>query len=177
CFGLGSLTKASVVIARTALAALAVCSPALAAASERTTTTIYVGRHFEVREHDQPTKYVFNCATRVASITGSLSSNPRIHRLRLYPGWNLCSIALTGSFPASGWDVLSAAYQWNESTGNYSPVDAGQTLSAGTILWLEARTNATIAVIGAYADPTTQQVQSGGAYVPSTGLEAWNPSL
>src|SRR2546422_1641578 len=28
-----------------------------------------------------------------------------------------------------------------------------------------------------YADPTSQQVQSGGAYVPSTGLEAWTPSF
>src|SRR5437764_12888839 len=119
CFRVGSLTKAFPGTVCTAIATLAGCSSALAAASGPTTTTIYVGRHFEVRDHDQPTKYVFNCATRVASITGSLSSNPRIHRLRLYPGWNLCSIALTGSFPASGWDVLSAAYQWNEPTGNY----------------------------------------------------------
>jgi hypothetical protein len=43
-------------------------------------TTIYVNRHFEVRGHDQPVKYVWNGETRVARITGSLSTNPRIVR-------------------------------------------------------------------------------------------------
>ena len=38
-------------------------------------TTIYVNKHFEVRDHDQPTKYVFHGNTRVAHITGSLSTN------------------------------------------------------------------------------------------------------
>ena len=41
------------------------------------------GKHFEVRDHDQPTKYVFNGASRVAATTGSLSTNTRIQRLRL----------------------------------------------------------------------------------------------
>src|SRR2546426_5320500 len=176
CLRLGSLTKASPGIVCTAIATLAGCSSVLAA-SGSTTTTIYVGRHFEARDHDQPTKYVFNGATRVASITGSLSTNTRSQRLRLYPGWNLCSIAVTGLFPVSGGDLLSAAYRWKPATGDYSPVAPGQILSAGTVLWLKAKTNATIAVIGAYADPTSQQVQSGGAYVPSTGLEAWTPSF
>ncbi|MGO8929793.1 MAG: hypothetical protein ACLQU3_23245, partial [Limisphaerales bacterium] len=64
------------------LAAVAVCSPALSSPSGAITTTVYVGRHFEVRDHDQPTKYVFNGSTRVAEITGSLSSNLRVQRLR-----------------------------------------------------------------------------------------------
>src|SRR5438046_10391776 len=122
CFRLGSLTKASPGIVCTAIATLAGCSSALAAASGPTTTTIYVGRHFEVRDHDQPTKYVFNGATRVASIAGSLSTNTRIQRLRLHPGWNLCSIAVTGPFPASGGENITAAYQWKAATGDYSPV-------------------------------------------------------
>ena len=177
CLRLGSLTKASPGIVCTAIATLAGCSSALAAASGPTTTTIYVGRHFEVRDHDQPTKYVFNGATRVASITGSLSTNTRIQRLRLYPGWNLAAMTVTGPFPASEGDVLSAAYRWNGSTGNYSPVNAGETLSAGTVLWLKAKTNATVAILGAYSDPTAPMVQAGGTYIPGTGLEAWNPSF
>ena len=57
-------------------------------------TTIYIDKYFEVRNHDQPTKYVWNSATRVARITGTLSSNERIQRIRLYPGWNLISLAV-----------------------------------------------------------------------------------
>src|SRR5829696_2135839 len=53
----------------------------------RPTTTIYPGMYFEVREHDQPTKYVFNGGTRVARVTGSLSTSTRVQRLRLHPGW------------------------------------------------------------------------------------------
>jgi hypothetical protein len=53
------------------------CAPMLlfAAAQSRAETTLYVGKHFEVRDHDQPTKYVFNGDTRIARITGSLSTN------------------------------------------------------------------------------------------------------
>jgi RHS repeat-associated protein len=141
------------------------------------TTTIYVGHHFEVRDHDQPTKYVFDGPTRVASVIGSLSSNARIQRLRLFSGWNLCSLALTGPFPASGAEAISAAYQWNPSTRDYSPVSLGQTLTAGTILWVKAATNTTVTVLGAYRDPTAEQVQSGGTYMPCPGLETWTPNF
>ena len=172
-----------------ALAVLAVCSSALGTTSGQITATIYGGQHFEVRDHDQPTKYVFNGATRVASITGSLSANTRIQRLRLYPGWNLCSLAVSAgnalqqfnSLSASGGEgqgeVVLSAFKWNLLTQGWLSVATNDNLAAGTVLWLKARTNATVAVIGAYADPTTQQVQSEGAYVPSTGLEAWTPSF
>jgi len=153
------------------LAAVAVCSPALSSPSGAITTTVYVGRHFEVRDHDQPTKYVFNGSTRVAEITGSLSSNLRVQRLRLYPGWNLCSLAVSGPFPASGAEAISAAYQWNSGTGDYSPITLGQSLAAGTVLWIKAGTNADVSVLGAYSDPTPQPVQAGGVYFPGAGLE------
>src|SRR3954466_10885703 len=61
------------------------------------TTAVFVNKSFELRDHDQPTKFVFNGATRVAAITGSLSNNPRIQRLRLYPGWNLISLAVAAT--------------------------------------------------------------------------------
>ncbi len=56
---------------------------------------LYPDQRFEVREHDEPTKYVFSGSIRVARVTGSLSTNPRIQRLRLGPGWNLLSLAIT----------------------------------------------------------------------------------
>jgi RHS repeat-associated protein len=150
-------------------------------------TTLYVNSSFEVRDHDQPTKYVFDGATRVASITGSLSANTRIQRLRLWPGWNLLSLAVTAtdtldqlnSLSAAGGQggVVSAAYQWNPSTGDYSPVTPSQTVSAGAVLWVKAQTNATLGIVGTYTDPANQHVIAGGTYVPSTGLEAWSPTL
>ena len=69
----------------------------VAAVHLRTETTIYVGKHFEVREHDAPVKYIFNAQTRIARVTGSLSANERIQRLRLRAGWNLVSLAVAGN--------------------------------------------------------------------------------
>jgi RHS repeat-associated protein len=150
---------------------------AFAVQGAHVTATIYVGRHFEVRDHDQATKYVFNGATRVAEVTGSLSANLRVQRLRLYPGWNLCSLAVSGPFPASDAEVISAAYQWNQITGGYSPVSLGQTLSAGTVLWLKANADAILSILGAYTDPAPQMLPVGGAYVAGAGLEVWSPPL
>jgi RHS repeat-associated protein len=142
-------------------------------------TTIYVGKHFEVREHDQPTKYVFNGDSRVARITGSLSSNTRVQRLRLGSGWNLRALALaapdalhqfTNSQPA----ILDSQsiFQWSSLSLSWLPISPGQSLAAGTILWIHATTNTTLAVTGAYADPANQPVAVGGSFVPGSGLEA-----
>jgi len=65
-----------------------------AAAQLSAETTLYVGKHFEVRDHDAPVKYIFNGQTRVARVTGSLSANERIQHLRLRAGWNLTSLAV-----------------------------------------------------------------------------------
>ena len=162
---------------RAPLTALALCGSALPIQGESITTTIYVGRHFEVRGHDQPTKYVFNGATRVAEVTGSISASLRIQRLRFYPGWNLCSLAVSGPFPASGAETIAEAYRWNPGTGDYSKVTLGQMLGAGTVLWVKAETNVIASALGAYNDPTPQQHQAGGTYVSGTGLETWSPAL
>ena len=161
----------------TLVASLALADSVFAVQARNVTSTLYIGRHFEVRDHDQPTKFVFNGSTRVAEITGSLSSNLRVQRLRLCAGWNLCSVAVSGPLPASGAGAISAAYQWNTGTGDYSQVVSGQTLVAGTILWLKATTNAALSVLGTYTDPVPQPVQAGGTYVSGAGLEAWSPAL
>jgi hypothetical protein len=71
-------------------------------------TTLYVGKHFEVRDHDQPTKYVFNGNTRIARITGSLSTNTRIQRFRLYPAGTFFRLPLAPLiFPSNSKDPVS----------------------------------------------------------------------
>ena len=62
--------------------------------------SLYIDKYFEVREHDAPTKYVWNGNTRVARVTGSLNTNVRVQRLRVHPGWNLCSLAVTATNPS-----------------------------------------------------------------------------
>jgi RHS repeat-associated protein len=149
--------------------------------SPAVTTTIYVNKTFEIRDHDQPTKYVFERETRVAAIIGSLSSNQRIQRVRLYPGWNLISLAVTapdleGQFrrnPATP-SVLGKLYQWIPAIGSYLVVSTSQVVSAGAVLWVKANTNVTVPIVGTYANPTTRQLAAGGSYVPSPGLEAWS---
>jgi RHS repeat-associated protein len=165
-----------------AASALLLFCVAASAQSTPVTTTVYVGRYFEIRDHDQPVKYVFDGDTRVAAIIGSLSTRSRVQRIRVYPGWNLISLAVTatnalGQLNSDGALPLSAAYQWDQATAGYFQVTASQTLSAGTILWVKARTNAVVSVQGAYSDPTTRHIEAGGAYTPGAGLEAWQPAL
>ena len=145
---------------------------------EGTTTVSYINKYFEVREHDAPTKYVWNGNTRVARVTGSLNTGVRVQRLRVHPGWNLCSLAVNGPLSASGaegqGDVVSSAFKWNPASQDWQPVTLGASLPSGTILWLQATTNATLTVTGDYADPTNRTVTASGDFLPSAGLEAWN---
>jgi RHS repeat-associated protein len=151
-------------------------------ASPASTATVYVGNHFEVRGGEQPTKYVFSGSIRVARITGTLSTNQRLQRIRLEPGWNLVSLAVTPtnlftqlqSFPVL-WG--GGAYRWDDSLGNYIPVASGQAVMAGSVLWLKASTNAVIGVTGTYFDPTNRVIPPGGRFLAAAGLETWTPGL
>src|SRR5262249_29089764 len=51
------------------------------------TVVTYVDKYFEVREFEAPTKYVWNENTLVAHVTGSLSANVRVQRMRVAAGW------------------------------------------------------------------------------------------
>ncbi len=171
-------------LARTVLATLVLLLLPAAARAQggRVTTGVYVSRYFEIRDHDQPVKYVFSGNTRVAAITGSLSSRTRVQRVRLYPGWNLVSLAITatntpGQLGSASGSPTADLYQWDPTTGGYSQPTAGQTLSAGTVLWVNARTNAVVSLLGGYTDPITRHIQAAGSYAPGAGLEAWRPAL
>ena len=127
-------------------------------------TVIYPGQHFEIRENHQPVKYVFNGAVRVARITGSLSTNVRIQRLQLFPGWNLCSVAVDGgTLPINPGN----AFQWSPQGGNWLPVASNDVVRAGAVLWLYAATNCTLALKGSYSDPTNRviPIEIGRAHV------------
>jgi len=137
-----------------------------------TITTLYINKYFEVRDYDQPTKYVWNGNTRVARVIGSLTANQRIQRTRLWPGMNLVSVAVNGASLPTSTSLVSAAYQWNQSTLSWQTVAPGASLSAGAVLWLNAQTNGVLMFTGSYSDPSSYAVSSGPSFLPSTGLEA-----
>lgn len=136
-------------------------------------TTLYINKYFEVREHDAPTKYVWNGSTRVARVTGSLNTNVRVQRLRVWPGWNLCSIVLgEASLPSS--PEIITAYRWNPATKDWDSMAANAALPANAILWLAVSTNTTLTFTGTYSVPTNRTVLADGDFLPSAGLEDWN---
>ena len=145
-------------------------------------TTVYVNKFFEVRDHDQPVKYVYNGDIRVARVTGSLSANNRVQRLRLFPGWNLVSLAVTaGNALRQMTDGQSSIlnpqsiFRWSQPTLTWLPLAPDETLPAGTVLWAYASTNTNLALYGAYSDPTSRQVVAGPSFQPPAGLEAISP--
>jgi RHS repeat-associated protein len=150
------------------------------ALSSQPSTVLYPDKYFEVREHDAPTKYVWNGNTRVARVTGSFTTNQRAQRFRLWPGWNLVSLAVTANSAleqltggASVPGNLQDAYHWNATSNCWETVAAHTTLLAGTVLWLRATTNTTTEVTGTYTDPVNRIVTAGASFQPGAGLEAW----
>jgi len=143
-------------------------------------TTIYVGQHFEVRDHDAPVKYVFNGNTRVARVTGSLSPNERIQRLRLRAGWNLLSLAVTAldlrgqlqEFMNGPSPVIKALYRWQPATKDYATIASGESVAAGSVLWVSAQTNVVVSVRGGYVEPTQWGAPGGETFVATPALEA-----
>ncbi|HAV63041.1 MAG TPA: hypothetical protein DCY13_11830, partial [Verrucomicrobiales bacterium] len=135
--------------------------------------TSYPGRHFEVREHDQPVKYVFNGDSRVAKITGSLSASRRVQRLRLHIGWNLVSFAVEGaSFPLLD-PVIGSALRWDLVSGRFVAVAPGEVIPAGTVLWIRAVADAWLAITGASREPAAISAPAGERFVAVPGLLAW----
>ncbi len=162
--------------------------PSTLVSKPSTTTVTYVGKHFEVRENEAPTKYVFNGNARVARVTGTLMpANLRVQRLRVSAGWNLSSLAVSAtnavqqlsSLSASGGEgqdeVVQSVFKWRTDTRVFAVVSASETLPAGTVLWIKAATNATLRVLGRYEGlPPGLRAPPEGDFLPGSGLEAWN---
>ena len=92
-------------------------------------TSLYVGKHYEIREHDEPVKYVFNGETRVARINGSLSDNLQIQRLRISRGWNLVSLGITVSNAYEqlrAYSELDSVVKWKSDTRGLFLPDTGR---------------------------------------------------
>lgn len=145
--------------------------------SPPTQVTHYVSRLFEVRPPGQATKFVFAGDQRVAEVTGTLDlSADRVQRLGLVPGWNLVSIAVqaadaVGQLGLASNATITSAYRWNPGTRAYDAINAGASLSAGSVVWVYSTAPLVLSVRGSYSPPTAAAVPAGGQFVPSAGLE------
>lgn len=140
-------------------------------------TTIYVGKHFEVREFDAPTKFVFNGDTRVARVTGTLSPNQRVQRLRVSAGWNLVSVAVhafQGGAQLAASGQIETLRKWDPASRTFATLAPADLLPAGSVLWIKAAAPATLRVAGIYPGPMPNlRAPPEGNFLPGHGLEPW----
>ncbi len=144
------------------------------------TYVLYPEKHFEVREHEAPTKYIYHENDRVAHISGAISGRDLVQRIRVRAGWNLCSLIvrpqdLTSEL-SSGLNagLVGAAYVWNPAGSNFVAVAAGRPLPAGSVLWLYAASPGRLAVSGQFGPAADTPVPAGGTFVGATGFMPWS---
>lgn len=149
-------------------------SPGSSAAESRTTNTIYVSKYFEVRSDKQVVKYVFSGDTRVARITGTLDPEAlRVQRLRVTRGWNLLSLSVEADDAAAQLGVGAGVevYRWDSRSSGFEPIGIDDALPAGSVFWLRAQNDMTLAVTGVPSEPTSVSTPSGAGFLALPGFE------
>ncbi|MHC4692191.1 MAG: RHS repeat domain-containing protein, partial [Planctomycetota bacterium] len=115
-----------------------------------TTQTLYPNRAFEIRPNQAPTKFVFNGATRVARVKGTLDpGRDRVQRVWLYKGKNLVCLAVQTSRTIGqvfGYDCV--AYSWDGMT--YQPLSSFDTLGVGQPVWVDVPGSRVVSAVGVY---------------------------
>ena len=106
-------------------------------------------------------------------------ANERIQRLRLRAGWNLVSLAVTApdflnqlqEFTSGPVPVIKALYRWQPATKDYATIASGESVAAGTVLWVSVQTDTVVAVRGGYVEPTEWRAPASGTFVAVLALE------
>jgi len=68
--------------------------------------------------------------------------------------------------------VVQALYRWQPVTKDHGTIASGESVAAGMVLWISARTNAVVAVRGSYVEPTQWDATGGETFVAAPALEA-----
>ena len=136
----------------------------------RSTTTHYINRYYEVREHDTAVKYVWNGSTRVARVTGFLGATARLQHLRLTEGWNLVSSMVGGQFPvldpAVNTDIGSAALLSNSTLDNgFVPITASTPVQPGAVMWIHARRDMNLFLTGTPGTPSVPSLTGASQFI------------
>lgn len=154
----------------TATARLLLIATGQGVAAAQPVTTVYVNRGYEVRPDDTPIKYVWAGDTRAARVTGSINSNTRIQRLRLYQGWNLCTIAVDNARFSPG-SPLQEVYQWNSESQIWQEIQANSGLPFGAVLWIRMSQHAIVTVSGRFKEPAAQIAPTTGSFICANSSE------
>jgi len=140
-------------------------------------TTVYIGKHYEIREHGQPMKYVWNGTNRIARITGTLQDSAlRIQRIPVHPGWNLLSLVVQSATAARQiadqvGDSSFTIYLSGANPGEYQLLTSSDLLPAGVPFWLQSAEDRVLEVQGAYTEPADVALPSGTSVFAWSGLE------
>ncbi|MEK6674906.1 MAG: toxin TcdB middle/N-terminal domain-containing protein [Planctomycetota bacterium] len=121
---------------------------------KHTDQTLYVNQYFEYRPNRAPVKYVFNGATRVARVKGTLDpTRTRVQRFWLFEGWNLLTVAVE-AFQTSEelFGKESRVYEWTGT--DYREVTSDAIVPVGKPLWVEVTSSRVVAASGLYLPPT-----------------------
>jgi RHS repeat-associated protein len=119
----------------------------------RSTSTHYINRYFEIREHDAVVKFVWNGDTRVARVTATLGTAALVQRLRINAGWNLVALRVGGQFPvlspANNADVGACVWFSGGPADNGFVYVTGTTpIPAGATLWIYGLKAMTLVLVG-----------------------------
>jgi RHS repeat-associated protein len=144
-----------------------------------TSTVLYISKHFEVRDNDQPTKYVFADDDRIAKVTGTLDdAAERVQRLRVHPGWNLCTVAVDAADTAAqlgiGTEAVLGAFLLDPDTQETTELFGNTPIPAGSLVWLNAAEAAVVSVRGNYTAPVDGGAIAERGLFAYAGLERFN---
>lgn len=104
----------------------------------------YVAKYFEVREGEQPVKYIYNGEDRLARALGTLDPGvERVQRFRFAAGWNLAAMGVEAADASAQLKIglsptLTAAFLWDASTGDYEELASDSPLPGGSVFWVYA---------------------------------------
>lgn len=141
-------------------------------------TTLYAGKHFEVRDPEQPTKYVFDGDMRVAKVTGMLQpASKRVQWVRLHAGWNSVSPAVDTTTFAAQLGIgtnpdIEAAFAWDETNGDYKKLSGGSAVPAGSVLWIDAKKDTVIPIEGRAYSSTKAELSLKQGFVSLRAAQA-----
>ena len=145
-------------------------------ARSRPETTIYVDEYYEVREYDQPVKYVFQNGKRIARATENLDPLAgRVQRIRYSTGWNLVTVAIDASDTVLqlglAFDMdINSVHLWDPKTKSYQALNVFSSIPAGSIVWVESLADKMISIRGSYANSAEPSPVIGGSFVGHANL-------
>jgi RHS repeat-associated protein len=139
--------------------------------------TQYPSRFFEVRDPQQPVKFVFLGDERVADITGTLDPTAqRVQRVRVSEGWNLIALAVQApdaetQLGVGLGDPIDAVYVWDPEDGTFRDATGPTDFASDAVLWLHAIRGAVLPLSGSYAAIREGQIPASQGPFGTTRLE------